>query len=143
MLFRSGGILSSITRKSGLTAIHIHRETQHARQNVCITFVYRSFMYCKFSSTAFPGGISLMSKMRRPHLGFGHFTFSTDNRLPALIWNKGTSLSLPVPFYRLLCFDSLRLDVNRLMVRIRYDGHRLRRNLFIDIHCSAPFQFPD
>ena len=55
------------------------------------------------SSTTFPGGISSMSKMRRPHLGFGHFTFSIDNRLPALICNKGTSLSLPVPFYR-LCF---------------------------------------
>ena len=42
------------------------------------------------SSTTFPGGISSMSKMRRPHLGFGHFTFSIDHRLPALIFNKGT-----------------------------------------------------
>ena len=41
------------------------------------------------SSTTFPGGISSMSKMRRPHLGFGHFTFSIDHRLPALICNKG------------------------------------------------------
>ena len=55
------------------------------------------------SSTTFPGGISSMSKMRRPHLGFGHFTFSIDHRLPTLIWNKGTSLFLPVPFYP-LCF---------------------------------------
>ena len=55
------------------------------------------------SSTTFPGGISSMSKIRRPHFGFGHFTFSIDHRLPALIWNKGTSLPLPVPFYH-LCF---------------------------------------
>lgn len=42
------------------------------------------------SSTTFPGGLSSMSKMRRPHFGFGHFTFSIDHRLPALICNKGT-----------------------------------------------------
>ena len=59
------------------------------------------------SSTTFPGGISSMSKMRRPHFGFGHFTFSIDHRLPALIYNKGTSLSLPVPFYHLCFIDFL------------------------------------
>jgi hypothetical protein len=61
------------------------------------------------SSTTFPGGISSMSKMRRPHLGFGHFTFSIDHRLPALIWNKGTSLFLPVPFYPLCFIGFLRV----------------------------------
>ena len=53
------------------------------------------------SSTTFPGGISSMSKMRRPHLGFGHFTFSIDNRLPALICNKGNQ---PVSASSLLSF---------------------------------------
>lgn len=42
------------------------------------------------SSTVLPGGISSMSRMCRPHFGFGHLILSTDNRLPALIWNKGT-----------------------------------------------------
>ena len=42
------------------------------------------------SSTVSPGGISSMSRMCRPHLGFGHLILSTDNRLPALICNKGT-----------------------------------------------------
>ena len=39
--------------------------------------------------------------MCRLHLGFGHLILSTDYRLPTLICNKGTSLSLPAPFYRL------------------------------------------
>ena len=47
-------------------------------------------MYCGDSSTVLPGGISSMSRMCRPHFGFGHLILSTDNRLPALIWNKGT-----------------------------------------------------
>ena len=42
------------------------------------------------SSTVLPGGISSMSRMCRPHFGFGHLILPTDNRLPALIWNKGT-----------------------------------------------------
>ena len=42
------------------------------------------------SSTVSPGGISSMSRMCRPHLGFGHLILSIDNRLPVLIWNKGT-----------------------------------------------------
>ena len=42
-----------------------------------------------------------MSKMRRPHLGFGHFAFSIDNRLPALICNKGNQ---PVTASSLLSF---------------------------------------
>ena len=54
-------------------------------------------------STVLPGGISSMSRMCRPHFGFGHLILSTDNRLPALIWNKGTGSVPPVPFYR-LCF---------------------------------------
>ena len=31
----------SFLRQKGRTAIHIHRETQHARQNVCIALFYR------------------------------------------------------------------------------------------------------
>jgi len=30
--------LSAVDKNSGRTAIHIHREKQHARQNVCIAF---------------------------------------------------------------------------------------------------------
>ena len=47
-------------------------------------------MYCGESSTVLPGGISSMSRMCRPHFGFGHLILSTDNRLPALICNEGT-----------------------------------------------------
>ena len=52
----------------------------------CLLF----FMNCRFSSTVLSGGISSMSRMCRPHLGFGHLILSTDNRLPTLICNKGT-----------------------------------------------------
>ena len=35
-----GCILSAVDKNSGRTAIHIHRELQYARQNVCIAFIY-------------------------------------------------------------------------------------------------------
>jgi len=56
----------------------------------CTTFPQRLHF---ISSTVSPGGISSMSRICRPHLGFGHLILSIDNRLPTLIWNKGTSLS--------------------------------------------------
>ena len=64
------------------------------------------------SSTDFPGDITSMSRMCRPHLWFGHLILSIDNRLPALICSKGTrqmifTLCL-VPFYRLCIIDFLR-----------------------------------
>ena len=81
-------VLSGVYRFFLLSAINLH-------------FFFGVFLH--FIIGADTSGISSMSRMRRPHLGFGHFTFSIDHRLPALIFNKGTSLSLPVPFYR-LCF---------------------------------------
>ena len=72
----------AVTGKSGRTAIHIHREKQHARQNVCIAFVYRFLMCCGDYSTVLPGGISSMSRMCRSHFGFGHLTLSTETDSP-------------------------------------------------------------
>ena len=57
--------------------------------------MYASLLFTVFhfiagdSRTTFPGGISGVPRMCRPHLGFGHLILSTDNRLPALICNKG------------------------------------------------------
>lgn len=75
------------------------------------------------SSTTFPGGLSSMSKMRRPHFGFGHFTFSIDHRLPALICNKGTSLSLPVP-----------LIVCALLIFSLFPDSSIRQNSDVSYH---------
>lgn len=38
-----GCILSAVDKNSGRTAIHIHREKQYARQNVCIALFYRFY----------------------------------------------------------------------------------------------------
>lgn len=57
------------------------------------------------SSTVHSKSMSSLSKVRRPHSGFGHRIFSTDIRLPALICNKGTRQAgfspCLVPFYLL------------------------------------------
>ena len=104
-----GCILSAVDKNSGRTAIHIHREPQYARK----MYVSLSFTVFKCiardSSTDFPGDITSMSRMCRPHLGFGHLILSIDNRLPALICNKGTrqnvKCSCLIPFYRLYFID--------------------------------------
>ena len=66
------------------------------------------------SSTVLPGGISSMSKMCRPHFGFGHLILSTDNRLPALIWNKGTKHEVFLPG-SLLSFVLYVINLNGLL----------------------------
>jgi len=66
--------LSAVDKNSGRIAIHIHREKQYARQNVCIALFYRFFnvtqeIQSPSSPAALPG-----YQTKRLHQ-YNHFKF--------------------------------------------------------------------
>ncbi len=80
------------------------------------------------SSIVLPGGISSMSRMCRPHFGFGHLILSTDNRLPTLTYIKRSRKITVSPCLVLsyhLCIDSFPMVLSyQKSIIVKFYMHR-------------------
>jgi hypothetical protein len=82
-------ILSDKDKISGYTAIHIHRETQHTRQNVCIALLPLNVMEIKIFLTGITGmSIKHHAKLYKPTRDYCPFkaknSCSFSMKLPAV-----------------------------------------------------------